>query len=192
MIDSLRKVGRLVRARPVVTGGCALLLIVGVCGVALTLPRGPAVREVDPGGSFGASLPSRAGKPLTLGAFPVCLTEPGVAFIDAVTVIKARGGLAVTDYQVRPIRGNDRFGEDSVSLARSGFGGTKRVTTTCGGFADGSELAVELTKSLPENARGDGLLVRWHTAHRHGAIPMPIQIVLCEGPHENVPACDPG
>jgi hypothetical protein len=145
---------------------------------------------VQSGGGFGASLPSQAGRPLTLGAFPVCLTEPGVAFIDAVTVIEPQGGLSVTDYRVRPIRGQVMFGEDSVSLARSDFGGTRRVTTQCGGDLDGEELAVELTKALPVNARGRGLLVRWHAAHRRGSITMPIHVVLCEGPNQDVPECD--
>lgn len=192
MIDVARKLGDRLRARPVIAGICALLVLVCLSVIAVRWPRGPELQEVGgEGGFFGASLPStRAGRPLSIGASVLCLSEPGVAYIDAITAVEPHQGLAVTDFRVRPIGGGDLFGAEEVPLDRSGFGGTRRVTTPCRGLSAGAELAVEFTKPVPGNARAKGVLVRWHSARRSGSFTIPIHIVLCEGPNQEVAQCD--
>ncbi|WP_460626698.1 hypothetical protein [Intrasporangium mesophilum] len=140
---------------------------------------------------FGASEPStKAGQTWTFGAIPLCLDRPGSAHIDSIEAINPHDGLHVTDFAARPFR-PEGFGAEPRPLSTIGFGGSATVTSDCAGRPGGAELAVELVKDHPGDARADGLLLRWHSSDADGVISIPFHIVLCHNSDLDAPACDP-
>ena len=138
---------------------------------------------------FGASLPStKAGQTWTFGTIPICLDRPGRAQVDSVTVVNARGGLRVTDFSTRPLSPT-MLGAEPRRLAVLDFRGTRTVTMACASDPPGAELAVEFHKDQAVTARGDGLLVSWHSHDASGEFSIPFYVVLCQGPDENVEEC---
>jgi len=140
---------------------------------------------------FGASIPNtRVNHPYSFGAIPLCAAGDGTITIDRVLPLNSQGGLEVTAFGTRPLRG-DLFGEEPVALSASGFGGSARIQGRCSTSSGGagSELAVGLRKTAVGNARADGLTITWHGSAGNGQLVIPFHVVLCEDANENVAGC---
>lgn len=138
---------------------------------------------------FGISLPStRSDQAYTVGGIPVCLDRPGNADIDGISLVAPKGGLTVSAFAARPL-GTTLFGAENIELSRTGFDGRTTVSQSCGQSPGGAELAVEFRKTTNDNARADGILVKWHNNDAQGQVSIPLHIVFCEGPNENITAC---
>lgn len=155
-------------------------------------PHQASVRLSSPATApFGASIPNtRVNQPYSFGAIPVCVSGDGTITIDRVFPLNSQGGLEVTAFATRPLRG-DLFGEEPVALSTSVFGDSAvvqgRCSTTSGGA--GSELAVELRKTIAGNARADGITITWHGSAGNGQLLVPFHVVLCEDANENIAGC---
>jgi hypothetical protein len=165
----------------------AVVVVAVAVGGWWWLFRSGAVRF--PGeGSFGITVPAATAGPYTAGSMTLCLEGVDSAVVDEVTVDD--GGLAVTDFAVRPRTEWPQLGLGTTqqALRSTGFGDGRTITGRCADHA-GSELGVELTKPTSATARTDVLVVHWSSGIRSGTVEVPMHLVLCAGEPESNPEC---
>jgi hypothetical protein len=178
------------RARWAAAGGVAVVLAAGgwLAVASSGWPSsGSDVALRFPGGQdFGISLPSTvADRPYSIGGIALCVN--GASSVQVDEVLPADDdGIRVTDFAVGPLDGT--FGADQVTLEAAGFPDSRTVHGAC---ADdqGSQLGVQFSKPTAATARVDGLTVRWHSGEVSGTTTVPLHLVLCEGPDQDVPSC---
>ena len=136
-------------------------------------------------GEFGISLPStKGGAPYSIGGIPLCRGDVDAAEVVAVSADDQ--GLVVTDFAVRPPTLS--VGADQIALDETDFGSGTSVTAPCSEDRS-SELGVEFTKPADTTARTEVLLVEWRAGDRTGVVHIPMHLVLCEHPDQDVPEC---
>lgn len=174
----------------------AALATVGVaCGGCLG--HHPTVRVEMPGvmnvvGEGAAHI--RPGRPVSIGGMDVCLSRPGRATIDDVTLVgPVGGGLKVDDWTlVRHPRQESRMfvGTDRQDLRSYGRPLTHHVLDVCRNDpARFDELVVQVERTDSEDAGFHEFRVDWTSEDDHGSLLMTLSIALCNGDGD-APACD--
>lgn len=81
------------------------------------------------------------------------------------------------------------FGAEQTTLSAAGFLQSHEVSASCNPGNGPDELAIEVIKASPINARGGQLLADWHSGPEHGTLPIPFYLVLCQGTDTSAPDC---
>ncbi len=136
------------------------------------------------------------GQPLSFGAITVCLTQPAVATITAVSLREPTGGLEVDDFAVRPVPSDGNLlGNVFVPLRATGFAAASRATMRGSCAADGSvprdsvaaadpagdvfEMAIQVSWSSGAAATASGIEIAYTVDGSSGSSTIPWAVGVC-------------